>query len=81
MERQKLPVLLTASLVAGSGLLGGRVFARGEAGDEIVGLENEADGVAPKLRERRLVERREIGAAIEQGAARRRIESAELVSA
>src|SRR5690606_14984392 len=54
-------------------------LARGQARDEVVRLENEADRVAPKLRERRLVEGREIRAAVEQRAVRRRIEPAELV--
>ena len=46
------------------------IFARRETRDEIVGLENKADGVAAKLREARFIGAAEIPAAVEQGAAR-----------
>ena len=42
------------------------IFARGQAGDEIVELENKTDGGSPVLRELFLVGGSEIGAAIEQ---------------
>ena len=55
------------------------IFPGGEAGDQVVGLKHEADGVAAKLGELRFIGHGEIPTAIEQGAVCGGVESAELV--
>ena len=53
------------------------VLAGGQAGNQVVELENESDVMAPVFRERRLVGGRQIAIAIGHRAARRHIEAAD----